>query len=343
MKHLCILVLSLLLLVSFGCDNSKNPTVPAENAAATVENELQALSVFDQSSNQMAVNLNDAEFIMELQSQFVAQRDELLAKFAADTPDKKKNDAVAGLTIHVPEDFLTIADAVTAAPPFTKIQISGGNYSGYVVVDDSKVGLEITGEGTVNFSSGMYVTANNVKIHNINFATSGPDLVIDEASGVQVKDCNFSGAADLIMSGATNCNIKHNYVTDDGTILLGFFSAPCTRNVIDENTGTGITYLGGVYVGASSYYNAVKSNYCINNSGVFVTVNGITLDDGAYLNLLEDNVCNSNTGVGIYLAPTTHHNVVKKNTVRCNDYLGDDINILDSGTSNTVIKNNTGC
>lgn len=144
-------------------------------------------------------------------------------------------------TIIVPDDYLTIQEAINAANPGDMILVAAGTYNESVTVDKS---LILEGENMTSIIAyGVKIFANNVRISNFTLK-------------------NWYGGASIEIRGSNN-TIRSNLVTSHtGRISLGIDIRDSQYITIDENHIVNNTY--GVTMWNSSNVVLFK-NYIIKN------------------------------------------------------------------------------
>ena len=164
-------------------------------------------------------------------------------------------------TIYVPDDYLTIQEAVNAASPGNTIIVKDGTYTENVEVDKrltirSENGSDSTIVQARNWKNPAFrVTADNTEITGFtvkgafSYALIGPPSAIFTRGGIQLESCEY-------------CNISNNicYNNSIGIHLVESGNNIILKNNCSSNIGSGAIYLD------SSNNNLITNNNCSNNN-----------------------------------------------------------------------------
>ena len=198
--------------------------------------------------------------------------------------------------ITVPEDYLTIKDAILAAGPGDTIVVHEGLYAEGEIVVAKPLTLRAEGEVIVD---GLH-TAWSV------FRVKSDGVVID---GFIVKNAQYAG---IFLCDVDNCRIQGNAVA--GINGTGIHIEGC-NNVVEGNTilnnDAGI-YLIGMFFPTS--HNVIQKNIVESNSW------GILLIYSDH-NVIRQNTLNGNSNASIFLF-FSDYNSINENKVKKNGQLG---------------------
>jgi len=217
----------------------------------------------------------------------------------------------ASKTLAVPQDYVTIGEAVSHASIGDTIQIKEGIYNENIVINKS---LTIIGQNSpVIVGNGGPTPSATLILDADNIVVSG--LVIEST-----KNPNTTRYSYGIWVQGEGCTITGNTIQ---ATYIGIFCSTQSHTTITQNTITrsikdGIRFCGGSYTDIS--YNNIISN----------AVSGIAL--GGYSNTVEGNNLEKNTrGLGIGAS----NSVVFNNTLVSNTESG----IFLSGSKNVIVSN----
>ena len=242
--------------------------------------------------------------------------------------------------ITVPDDYLTIQEAIDAANSGDTIFVRARVYYENIVVNKT---VALIGENRRN----TVIDGNEIGI-TINVTAS--NVVVD---GFTVRGGSWPVGGGIYIGGCTNVTIQNNTIANNiyGVILREACNNTVTENHITANQYTGIhlsefsnnnTISGniitnsneGIYL-VSSNNNTICRNYITNNDG-----NGIRVESSRNNTICENNVASNGIagyyyGRGIYLG-AAHNNTVSRNNIADNGeglYLG-------GSDGNRITKNN---
>lgn len=231
-------------------------------------------------------------------------------------------------TIYVPDDYITIQEAVNAAEKDAIVIVRDGTYNENVDVNKP---LTIQSE---NGSANCIVRASNPKDHifevtvdyvnidgfTVTGATSRPPYYSAGIYLANVEHCNISNnnalknndgiLAQYLCNYNTFANNTANSNNNDG-IHLGLRGYPCNYNTLTDNTANSNSY-SGIYLVSSS------NNILTNNTALY-NPSGIFLSSSSKYNLLNKNTASSNKDYGIRLFHSDNNNITN-NTASNNDY-----------------------
>ncbi len=250
------------------------------------------------------------------------------------------------LPIRVPQDYLTIQEAVNAALPGDTILVSPsptGTYAGNITVMKS---LNLTGVSvdtviidsagatsaiTVNSTSSVFIS--QFTLRNIGF---GSGVEVSESTGVVVSQNRIQAGVPsnsqgngVTITNSTGVVVRNNTLTNNvyGVAVVDGYGNLITRNNVTGNS-----------IGVSIF----------NSTGNKVTDNilrkgwvGLELQTGADTNIIARNLIANNTSYGLLLRSTTG-NRVTENTVEYNNALSSTEGILVQGGAslNRLYHNN---
>jgi parallel beta-helix repeat protein len=195
-----------------------------------------------------------------------------------------------GTTIYVPNNYLTIQDAVDNANPGDTIIVRDGTYNGNVDIDK---------ELTIKSENGPHST--------FIYEYQGPAIKI-YADNVYLKGFSVSTHAShgIGLWSANDCIIADNILHDTcyGICLGGY----CDNNIIVNNIC--FDNAVGIEIGGLSDYNFIYNNVCEYNNG------GIAICCPNTYNIISENSFSHND-YGIHMAGCTN-NIVKLNDISDN-------------------------
>jgi len=252
-------------------------------------------------------------------------------------------------TIGVPDDYLTIQQAIDAASPGDMIIVSEGFYSegqievyksltiiadGEVIVDGEWVNAPWEAGEAV-----FLVTSDNVTIRGFMVTNSWNVgiLLYDVENDRLVNNCRIEQNKiqyhwfGIFVIGFENVvrenSFSHNMMFD---VLLGGWGAdPSGFNLVVENTISSM----GIIVHGNSYHNTIKENSILKHAG-------ITLHDGTHSNTILRNVVTV-VGTGIQIAGS-NNNSIKRNVITSKNGVG--IHLHTASEGNAIISNTiSGC
>jgi len=269
---------------------------------------------------------------------------------------------VTRASIVVPDDYLTIQEAINAAYDGDTIFVRNGTYHENVVVNKTvsligenkgKTIIDGNGTGTVVDLTSQNVSLSNFTIINAGFqAPISGAILLNETVNCMVKDV---ATLDSDPCGITLINSNHNKILDSisSSNTWGLLLINSNENMIVENMISGNSYgigLGGPEgsnnnlladntISDNTHHgidifgldNQVSSNQILNNS------NGVLLDM-ANVNLLVGNDISNNSQHGVYLIRDSKGNTIIENTIQFNSF-GVFLR-WDAGQNNTFYHNN---
>jgi nitrous oxidase accessory protein len=278
-------------------------------------------------------------------------------------------------TITVPDDYLTIQEAVNAANDGDTIFVRNGTYVENVVVNKT---VSLIGEDRDNtivdgnsIGNVVSIIANNVSVtgftvqncataymsggihtsslgNNISHNVVKNSLAIPDACGIWLDNSSHNtvydnivfsnGLAGIYLEDSNNNTISYNDVFSnpyEGIFLVSSDNNVLTSNEVSLNMDTGIYLM-------ASENNTISSNYAIENG------NGIFLEGSNHNMVCNNNASLRNTqspaaGLGITLRHASDNivsgNIALNNTLGMNVCFGSYGNII---TDNTFSSNNYG-
>jgi len=212
-------------------------------------------------------------------------------------------------TIYVPDDYVSIQDAVNSSNSGDSIVVRDGIYIENLIIDKA---VKIVSE---NGNSSTVIKPRNPREHVISINSN--NVTINGFTIIGSNICNYAGVK---LDQVKNCIIINNLIKNNcwGIAIFGTSS----NNTIENNTltGNGRGIIGG------GKFNVLKSNYVYDNIG------GINFG-GQHNYILHNNI--SENIIGIFL--TGYYDVVEFNTITLNYYEGI---YLAWGSYNKITKNN---
>lgn len=390
MKKLTFL-LAFTIILFYGC--KKQETVNTNQTASSVkaiELNPESLAKFKDLRNnldtrigdlktKLATNTNVSPENREAQISDVSRvkMAEWVATFKANLPLDEEDEPITSsrsLQIYVPDNYLTIQEAVDAASPGDKIIVRRGVYYEDVEVTTDSITLKseknagpiIIGQVTFDGVTGGLMEGFTLYGSEVDGLFSA--IVLFECTEVTLKNNGMAFAQGIVLIESDNCSVKSNYLVDNYPIEyinLGAISVVAgsgnevSGNFSGGNAGSGILLL-------ETFGNKVMDNTCNLNGGYFdgnypEFYQGILVLGGgdndfmkneAYVNLFgglfmlesddnkigPQNTFNRNAVLGLYLVDSDN-NKVQVNTALDNG----DCDAVDAGAGNQFISNNFGC
>ncbi len=273
-------------------------------------------------------------------------------------------------TIHVPDDYPTIQEAINAAKPGETIRVSKGIYYENIVVDKSVSLLGENKENTLIDGSGkgdvVNITADSVKLTGFKIINGGDNGIKTKGQFTEIYNNIISSNNESgIRVGSPNNTISFNNIT---FTHLGISVEGPDDNLISDNTCS--NNYRGIFIGFNAINNVISYNVCINNTygiDVFYGSNNIVTNNTCSKNdqgismrgsdgTVTNNICHSNRiGIslsvsiinlssnncydneyGIYLSDS-RKNIVSMNLISNNT---DGIYLSSSSNNNTISNNN---
>lgn len=214
------------------------------------------------------------------------------------------------IKITVPDDYVTIQEAVNAAPEDAVIKIKG-NFTEVVNIW-GKTNLALIGEENASVESNEYAfsvyLSNNIKIKNL---TVRGHITIWESEQITIKNNDISGSSagyGLYMYKSIYCTIKENYIHD--------------------LTGNNLERGGGVYLAEDNDFNNIQGNH-ITRARL-----GIELLYDSDNNEIKDNYVSDTRWTGISLVTNCDQNKVKDNTITRASWAG--LTVVDNSNDNDI-------
>lgn len=235
-------------------------------------------------------------------------------------------------TIHVPDDYPTIQQAVDAAMDGDTIIVHSGTYHG-AIIDKS---LTIIGEGAIIDAGGecclvmWSVTSGSISGFTLQNGAIG--ICLSHASNINVEgNTALNNQVGFHLWDSNNNNIKNNVAQGSEysgiSIHGGFGAGGSSYNTISNNE---LSNNGeGIYIYISSNYNTITNNEISNND------EGIDIDRSSNYNEITNNIIMSNQYEGIYI-----HDSCDGNTITDNEILNNDAGIYIEDSGNNLIHHN---
>jgi len=206
---------------------------------------------------------------------------------------------VSSVIITVPDDYLTIQEAINAASEGDTVFVRNGTYYENVVVNKQ---ISLLGEN----SAETIVNANATGTV-LNIVTSNVNL-----SGFTVRSSgSTSPDSGILLQGAANCRIFGNRIVEnggDGVFLIG-----SSNNVISENEVVG-NDVDGISV-SGSVNNTISDNNVTGNGWSGIGLFGYSSDN----NVTSNNVVNNPEGIAVVISA---QNEIRENRIVSNSNWG---------------------
>ncbi len=216
-------------------------------------------------------------------------------------------------TILVPDEYSTIAEAVSKASPGDIVFVKNGVYYENVWIDKSLLirgenceNTLVIGDGTLNSGNVFTLAANNVTIEGFTIKSLDYSTAKQHANGINIK--------------GDNCTVQGN------NILNNFWGVLCAiqsythiiENNITGNHKEGIRFYGGSW-------NTISENFIAGNKASGIAIEG-------YSNVISGNTIKNNTrGIGL----GSSFSVVFANEI--SDHSESDMYFV--GSNNTIAAN----
>ena len=244
--------------------------------------------------------------------------------------------------LHVPIDYPTIQEAITAAQPGYAIYVSRGTYSGPIVVDKS---LAIIGTGVGNSiidgrslpGAVMRITASNTSISGFsigNTGVGGKAIRVEQADNVSITNNGLS--SDLVSLRSTGAGVdlylSNNSVVDNNQFSYNLYEVNLTRsdyNRISNNRPVQKN-LVGVMLTNSSHNTVVGNGFLAGDEGVEIS------GSLSSQNNVTGNLFKSLNFTAVFLLSFPSGNILSSNNFQLN-HIGID---LQNSTGNIFYHNN---
>ena len=223
-------------------------------------------------------------------------------------------------TLTVPQDYPTIAQAISHASSGDTIEVKQGVYheniqitKSIALIGEGKENTLIIGEGGPNQPAVLTLAASDIKVSGFTIQSANSSKPAQNAFGINIQGDNCTISGNLIKNNyigifcslQSHTTIINNIISlsvKDGIRFFAGSSNTVSNNSIVSNSVSGIA-LGG-------YSNTVKGNTVQNN------FRGLGL--GASNSVVFDNTIISNTESGIFLSGSK--NVIAANEIDKNKY-----------------------
>jgi len=276
----------------------------------------------------------------------------------------------------VPDDFITIQDAVDAVCDYGDVIVNAGTYNEYLTIYKPGLNIKAVGNVTLNGNFRLTEDADDVKIQNFNINVPAPysgkcGIYAVNVTGGTVMRNTVSGAGYMGIEywGSSGISVKQNTVkcTRWGIFIGNLGNSETSNdNIISGNTVTGIYYGSCIGLQGDADNNVIMGNTVTNNTNVtnagillagvnnetcdgnvlrnnevtYTRVAGCWINNGGSNNTIgPKNVISNNAWYGIRLAASTSNNHVFINTALNNA----ECDIVNEGTNNTFKKNTANC
>lgn len=219
-------------------------------------------------------------------------------------------------TIVVPDNYITIKEAIERASPGDTIFVKSGIYYENLVVDKS---LDLVGEDR---KTTVVIGQGNVDRGQKSIFTISADQV--KISGFTIKSKNYSTSS-LYATGISvegdNCLIIDNNICNT---FYGIFCSvqsniTISKNQITSNLKDGIRFCGG-------------SNIDISENNINENAKGGIAIEGYSNTISKNNITNNSRGIGL----GSSYSLVFGNNIRSND----EFNFFFAGSHNIIYSNN---
>ena len=249
-------------------------------------------------------------------------------------------------TIYVPDNHMTIQEAVNASNDGDMIIVRDGTYSENINVNKrltirSENGSAFTTVIAANPKKNIFtVTADYVNIKGLTITGTTSNKLTDFAAGIYLSQANYGNISDNNISyngdGIWLWNSNNNIITDNiansnGNYGIYLFSISDNNTII--NNMVNFNNVSGIELWGSNNNMIANNNASGNDRGLYLwdssenTLSGNNADSnknyGFYLlmggnNILQSNA-NSNNNYGIYL-DKSRNNRLQNNTLSSNNY-----------------------
>ncbi|MEJ2241701.1 MAG: NosD domain-containing protein [Candidatus Bathyarchaeota archaeon] len=218
-------------------------------------------------------------------------------------------------TLIVPDNYLSINEAIKNATPGDIIFVKSGIYNENLIVNKS---LKLIGENSRNT---MIIGKGDIESGEQTVVTLNAEKI--EITGFTIKSQNYSKSslhATGICVEANNCKIKNNIICDTyyGIFCSVQSNITISKNQIISNLKDGIRFVGG------SFNNISENNIEGNAKG------GIAIE-GYSNKISKNNITNNNRGIGM----GSSYSLVFGNNIRNNI----EFNFFFAGSYNIVSSN----
>ncbi|MFZ2070154.1 MAG: NosD domain-containing protein [Halobacteriota archaeon] len=234
--------------------------------------------------------------------------------------------------ICVPEEYLTIQEAVEAAMPGDTIEVYPGTYNENLVINKPLTIYAPNGDSIIQAAntaqSCIFITVDNTSISGLTVQNGlyGIYLYKSNNSWITNNVVMQNNESGILLWSSNNNTLIDNLASDNkyGIWLYKSINNNITNNTAGDNENDGIYF-------SYSNNNSISSNNCSNTSG-----GGSILLWSSNNNSIENNTANNNKFDGIRLRETSNHNTIKGNVVNANNESGI---LLWASNNNTLIEN----
>lgn len=264
--------------------------------------------------------------------------------------------------LRVPDDYMSIQEAVDAAAEGTTILVSGDRSESFSILGRKNLLIKGLDNASLSENYNPYLKRKTAFVisESENIGIDGFQIygrgIITYSSGIEISNCDISGPGDgLSVLHSEDSSFKKNRIhlntggaSDLGTglFIYGSNGNSFSNNKIRNNEAFGII----LYLSNDNVFN---NNEIVNNvvgielntrcTGNRITNNqisktklwGIRLIDDANENILDNNSFETGDGSGIIIS-RSENNHIRNGKISYARYAG--ISILDKGSSNNIIE-----
>jgi parallel beta-helix repeat protein len=226
--------------------------------------------------------------------------------------------------VRVPQNFLTIQQAIDASTPGGTVLVSPGTYHENITIwkplTIKSEDRDTTVIDQIGAFSVCHATASNVVVSGLTIRGGSIGVWVGNACQNVTLDSNtMTNNDDGIWITSSNCSlIRNNTITNN--IFMGLYIEASSNTIVDSNTITNNTY--GIYL-----QNSENSQICLNtvslNFGDGVSAMGSN-DNAIFYNMV------SNNSYGIHLQASNNNSIYENNIVNN----GNQVRIQNATTSN---------
>jgi parallel beta-helix repeat protein len=227
----------------------------------------------------------------------------------------------------VPDDYLTIQEAINNADIGDKVFVRNGTYSESIIVDKVVSLLGENRETTIinasGFHDGIIVRSDNVTVEGFTVLESGWNGICVEGSGCSIIGNNLIGNHEAIFLDGRAAIVRNNtvcssYIADNGDcgiLIWNSQSNNITSNVVQNNCF-------GIYLYIDASMNIIEHNQVLSNEGSGIPI----VLDSSDNTISNNNISGNGFGCdvwtcGIAIAISSNRNTITFNAI-CDNRLG---------------------